>query len=78
MLSITSVDVNIEDINEFFGPRMNKNWWKYDDQPDEEVVKKIVKIYGVTKKQKVMNKQLTIFTFGLAIESIKEFEGASL
>jgi hypothetical protein len=61
VLLVTSVDVNIEDINEFFGPRMNKNRWKYDDQLDEEVAKKIVKVYGrVTRKQKVMNKQLLI------------------
>ncbi len=56
MLLVTSVDVIIEDINEFFGPMMNKNWWKYDDQPNEEVAKKIIKIYGkVTRKQKIMN-----------------------
>jgi hypothetical protein len=57
VLLVTSVDVNIE----FFGPKMNKNRWKYDNQPNEKVAKKIVKIYGrVTRKQKVMNKQLSI------------------
>jgi hypothetical protein len=51
VLSVTSIDVNIEDINEFFGPKMNKNGWKYDNRPDEEVVKKIAKIYcKVTRK----------------------------
>lgn len=34
MFLVTSVDVNIEYINEFFGPRMNNNGWKYDDRID--------------------------------------------
>jgi hypothetical protein len=75
VLLITSVDVNIEDINEFFGPKMNKNGWKYDNQHDEEVAKKIAKIYcKVTKKHKVMNKQLSI-TFnwaGFGVHTMKQ------
>jgi hypothetical protein len=64
---ITSIDVNIGDINEFFGPKMNKNGWKYDNQHDEEVAKKIAKIYyKVTEKHKVMNKQVSI-TFAITI-----------
>jgi len=31
VLSLTNVNVNIEDINNFFGPRLNENGWKYDD-----------------------------------------------
>jgi hypothetical protein len=45
MFLITSVDVNIEDINEFSGLRMNKNGWKYDDRPNPKITKKIAKIY---------------------------------
>jgi len=45
MFLITSADFNIEDINEFFGPRMNKNGWKYDDRFDPKITKKIAKIY---------------------------------
>ncbi len=43
MLSFTSVDVSIEDINNFFGPRLNKNGWKYDDHPYVKMVKLIKK-----------------------------------
>ncbi len=28
VLSLTSANVNIENINNFFGPRFNKNGWK--------------------------------------------------
>jgi hypothetical protein len=45
MFLITSADFSIEDINEFFGPRMNKNGWKYDDRFDPKITKKIAKIY---------------------------------
>lgn len=45
----------------FLGPKFNKNGWKYDNRPDKEVAKKITKIYcKITRKQKVMNKQLSI------------------
>ncbi len=45
MLLVTSTNANIENINEFFGRRVNKNKWKYDDWPKEEVMKKITEIY---------------------------------
>ncbi len=47
MFLITSADVSIEDINEFFGPRMNKNGWKYDDCPDPKIANKIAEIYWI-------------------------------
>jgi hypothetical protein len=31
---VTKVDVNIEDINNFFGPKLNKNGWKYNNHPN--------------------------------------------
>jgi hypothetical protein len=61
VLSLTSVDVSIEDINNFFGPRLNKNGWKYDDCPYVEMVKLIKKIYClVIEKNKICNKQLIV------------------
>jgi hypothetical protein len=72
VLLVTSVDANIEDIIEFFGPKMNKNRWKYDDQPNEEVAKKVIKIYSkVTRKQKVMNKQLSIIFAKMIVVEVK-------
>ncbi len=49
MFLITSADFSIEDINEFFGPRMNKNGWKYDDRFDPKITKKIAKIYQIKR-----------------------------
>ncbi len=49
MFLITNVDVSIEDINEFFGPRMNKNRWKYDIRLDPKITKKIAKIYWIKR-----------------------------
>jgi hypothetical protein len=67
VLLVTSTNVSIENINEFFGRKVNKNEWKYDDWPNEDVMKKITQIYWrVTEKQKVMDKQLLI-TFAKAI-----------
>jgi hypothetical protein len=61
VLSLTSADFNIENINNFLGVRLNKNGWKYDDRPNVEMVKLIKKIYClVTWKNKVCNKQLTM------------------
>jgi hypothetical protein len=45
VFSITSANVNIEYINEFFGPRMNNNGWKYDDRLDPKITKNFVEIY---------------------------------
>ncbi len=57
VLPLTSDDVNIEDINNFFGPRLNKNGWKYNNHLDVETIKLIKKIYClVTGKNKVYNK----------------------
>jgi glycine cleavage system H lipoate-binding protein len=61
VLSLTNVDVSIDDINNLFGPRLNKNGWKYDTHPNVEMVKLIEKIYClVTGKNKIYNKQLTM------------------
>jgi hypothetical protein len=49
MFLITNVDVSIEDINEFFGPKMNKNGWKYDNRPNPKITKKIAKIYWIKR-----------------------------
>jgi hypothetical protein len=57
VLSLTSVNVSIEDINNFFVPRLNKNGWKYDNRPNAKMVKLIKKIYCLfTRKNKVCNK----------------------
>jgi hypothetical protein len=71
VLSLTSVDVNIEDINNVFGPRLNKNGWKYDNRPNAKTVKLIKKIYClVTRKNKICNKQLTmLFARAIVAES---------
>jgi hypothetical protein len=45
VLSLTNADVNIENINNFFGPRLNKNGWKHNDRPNAETIQLIKKIY---------------------------------
>jgi hypothetical protein len=61
VLSLTSANVSIKDINNFFGPKFNKNDWKYGNHPYAKIVKLVEKTYFfVIGKNKVCNKQLKV------------------
>jgi hypothetical protein len=73
---LTDEDVSIAEIDATFDAKLNKNGWRYDRKPDQQIVANILELYKrVTGKSRVVNNQLNL-TFARGI--VAWLKGATL
>jgi hypothetical protein len=68
---ITKKEVNVKEINVFYGLRQRKNGWKYNECPRAEIVQHVGNLYQcINGKLKVLNNQINMgFTKAIVAKS---------
>jgi hypothetical protein len=68
---ITNKEVNVKEINVFYGSRQRKNGWKYNEHPRAKVVQHVGDLYQhINGKPKVLNNQINLgFMRVIVVES---------